>query len=59
MSVVGLARRHRIDPELALRSAAARFRTRVETIAAISDRPLRDLSRDEWLDLWEKAKTAD
>jgi XTP/dITP diphosphohydrolase len=59
MSVVGLARRHRIDPELALRSAAARFRTRVETIAATSDRPLRDLSRDEWLDLWEKAKTAD
>jgi XTP/dITP diphosphohydrolase len=33
MSVVGLARRHRVDPELALRDAAQRFRARIETKA--------------------------
>jgi XTP/dITP diphosphohydrolase len=56
MSVVGLARRLRLDPELALRGSARRFRERFEAMAAAADRPLDDLSRDEWLALWEQAK---
>jgi XTP/dITP diphosphohydrolase len=56
MSVIGLARRSGIDPELALRGAARRFRTRFQTMAAAAGRPLDELSRAEWLDLWETAK---
>jgi len=59
MSVVGLARRHGIDPELALRGAAQRFRTRVERMADLADRPLEDLDRDAWLTLWDRAKAAE
>ena len=60
MSVVGLARRHRIDPETALRGAARRFRSRVQSMAAAAhDRPLAELTRDEWLTLWDRAKHAE
>jgi len=56
MSVVGLARRHKVDPELALRGAARRFRERFEAMAAAADGPLEELSRQDWLALWERAK---
>ncbi len=56
MSVVGLARRHGIDPELSLRGAAQRFRTRVERMAALAEVPLEDLDRAAWLTLWDRAK---
>ena len=59
MSVVGLARRHGVDPELALRGAARRFRTRFEAMAASAARPLPELSREEWLELWNQAKAAE
>lgn len=59
MSVVGLARRHRIDPELALRGAARRFRERFERVATTAGRPLEALTRREWLDLWDAAKEAE
>jgi MazG family protein len=59
MSVVGLARRHGVDPELALRGAARRFRTRFEAMASSAARPLRELSREEWLELWGQAKAAE
>ncbi len=59
MSVVGLARRHRIDPELALRGAADRFRRRFEAMAAAADGPLAELDRQAWLALWERAKSAE
>ncbi len=58
MSVVGLARRHRVDPELALRAAAERFRSRFEAVVASADRPLGELSREDWLALWGAAKAA-
>jgi MazG family protein len=57
MSVVGLARRHRIDPELALRDAAGRFRTRFEHMAGAAPKPLPELTRQEWLTLWDDAKS--
>jgi XTP/dITP diphosphohydrolase len=56
MSVVGLARRHRIDPETALRGAARRFRARFEATVAAAERPLEKLSPAEWLALWDAAK---
>jgi len=56
MSVAGLARRHAIDPELALRAAAARFRSRFEAMTESAAKPLADLTRDEWLTLWAAAK---
>lgn len=59
MSVVGLARRHRIDPELALRGAARRFRERFERVATTAGRPLEALTRRAWLDLWDAAKEAE
>jgi XTP/dITP diphosphohydrolase len=59
MSVVGLARRHRLDPEMALRGAARRFRERFEAAVGAADRPLADLDRSEWLRLWDAAKTAE
>jgi len=59
MSVVGLARRHGLDPELALRSAARRFRTRLESVLADVDHEAGTTtwSRAEWLDRWERAKS--
>ncbi len=56
LSVVGLARRHHIDAETALRGAAGRFRRRLEAVVAAADRPLSSLTRDDWLALWDGAK---
>jgi XTP/dITP diphosphohydrolase len=58
MSVVALARRHGIDPELALRGAARRFRTRFEAVVAgAGDQPLSTLTAEQWVALWEAAKS--
>ena len=59
LSVVGLARRHGIDSEMALRSAAGRFRRRVEAMVPDPDEDLSGLSADEWLQRWESAKAAE
>ncbi|MEX0658777.1 MAG: nucleoside triphosphate pyrophosphohydrolase [Egibacteraceae bacterium] len=59
MSVAGLARRLGVDAESALRGAAHRFRTRFAAMVALAERPLAELSRAEWLALWERAKRAE
>ena len=59
MSVVGLARRHGLDPELAARRAAGRFRRRFEAAMAAAPRPAAELSRQDWLRLWDAAKAAE
>lgn len=56
LSVTGLARRCGLDPELALRGAARRFRTRFDEVVAAAGRPLAELSRSDWLALWDQAK---
>ncbi len=56
LSVVGLARRHGIDAEMALRGAAARFRNRFEALVAQAPKPLDSLDRDDWLRLWDRVK---
>lgn len=58
-SVVGLARRHDVDPEAVLRASAGRFRRRFEhMVAAAGERPLSELTREQWLALWADAKHA-
>lgn len=59
LSVVGLARRLDVDPETALRGAAHRFRSRFEAMAANVDGRLHEVSRTEWLALWDAAKAAE
>jgi len=59
-TVVNVARKMGIDAESALRETCERFTRRftdVERSAAGQGRSLRDLTSDEWDDLWERAKT--
>ncbi len=58
-AVVNVARKLRVDPELALRAAAERFRGRVEDgerLAASEDRNWNDLSPDEQLLYYARAR---
>lgn len=58
-ALVNLARRFDIDAESALREANARFRRRftyIEDSVRLQSRSLAELSLDEMLRLWEKAK---
>src|SRR5215203_1367834 len=58
-SAVNLARKLKVDPELALRAAAGRFRDRVEaaeTLAASHGRDWNDLGPDEQLALYARAR---
>ena len=59
MSVVSLARRHGIDAELALRSAATRFRRRFEAMTPDPGEDLPAITREEWLRRWDTAKVLD
>jgi XTP/dITP diphosphohydrolase len=53
-AVVDVARRHRIDPESALRGSARRFRSRFERLVEAAGRPLSELSREDLLVLWRR-----
>jgi len=58
-AAVNLARKLKVDPELALRAAAGRFRDRVEaaeTLAASHGRDWNDLGPDEQLALYARAR---
>jgi ATP diphosphatase len=55
-SVVNLARHHDIDSEAALAGATRRFESRYRLVEQMAERPLRDLSLDEYEDLWRRAK---
>ncbi|MGH3440495.1 MAG: nucleoside triphosphate pyrophosphohydrolase, partial [Nitriliruptorales bacterium] len=61
-AAVALARHLDVDPERALRLAAAKFRSRFEaTLGLASERGLdpEGLDPAAWLDLWEDAKRAE
>jgi XTP/dITP diphosphohydrolase/tetrapyrrole methylase family protein/MazG family protein/ATP diphosphatase len=61
-AAVNLARKLKVDPELALRAAADRFRGRVETgveLAANDGRNWNDLGRDEQLAYYAQARLAE
>jgi ATP diphosphatase len=55
-SVVNLARHLDVDPEAALREAAARFEQRFRKVETLSGRPLTGMSIDELEALWQRAK---
>jgi ATP diphosphatase len=55
-TAVNLARHLKIDPELALRDANAKFRSRFRSMETNTSRPLEELSTDELEALWIAAK---
>jgi XTP/dITP diphosphohydrolase/tetrapyrrole methylase family protein/MazG family protein/ATP diphosphatase len=61
-AVVNIARKLRVDPELALRAASDRFRARVTTgseLAALEGRSWNDLAPDEQLSYYLRARLAE
>jgi ATP diphosphatase len=57
-SVVNYARHLDIDPEAALREAAARFEQRFRKVEKLAERPLKDMHIDDLEALWQRAKKA-
>lgn len=55
-SAANLARHLKVDPELALRDANAKFRSRFGWMEAASRQPLEELSAEELEQLWERSK---
>ncbi|MBW3618637.1 MAG: nucleoside triphosphate pyrophosphohydrolase [Actinobacteria bacterium] len=61
-AVVGLARHLHVEPEAAMRRAAAKFRTRFEDVltrAAARGTDPADLDREAWLALWDEVKAGE
>ncbi len=56
--VVNLARWERLNPEESLLLATEKFKQRFRKMEAISDRPLKELTKSELADLWNQAKQA-
>jgi nucleoside triphosphate diphosphatase len=55
-TAANLARHLKVDPELALRDATAKFRRRFAAMETAAERPLEELSATELEDLWERSK---
>jgi tetrapyrrole methylase family protein/MazG family protein len=55
-TVVNIARWLKVEPEDALRKMVDRFRDRFETMERMAEKPISELSFDEWDALWERAK---
>jgi MazG family protein len=58
-TAANLARHLKVDPELALRDANAKFRRRFAAMEAATERPLEELSALELEALWERNKGAE
>jgi uncharacterized protein YabN with tetrapyrrole methylase and pyrophosphatase domain len=58
-TVANLARHLKVDPELALRDANAKFRRRFAGMESVTERPLEELSATELEALWVKTKQAE
>lgn len=56
-TVVNIARWTKVEPEEALRKMVNRFVRRFQAMEATTERPLVELTADEWDALWERAKT--
>lgn len=57
-TIVNIARWCKVEPEDALRRMVDRFTDRFQLMEANSVKPLRELSPQEWDDLWNEAKAA-
>lgn len=55
-SLVNIARWNKIDPEMALEKANKKFTKRFNKLEEITDKPLGELTFEEYDDLWNKAK---
>ncbi len=55
-TIVNIARWNEIEPEEALRKMLSRFTIRFNQIESDSTKPLRELSPEEWDELWKAAK---
>jgi MazG family protein len=55
-TAANLARHMKVDPELALRDANAKFRRRFAAMEAATERPLEELSAPELEELWVQSK---
>jgi ATP diphosphatase len=58
-TVVNLARRLKVDPEMALRGTNAKFRNRFQAMEDEADEPLETLSLEKLDELWTSAKRSD
>ena len=58
-TMVNLARRLNVDPEMALRGTNAKFRSRFQSMERESDEPLERLSLEKLDELWTSAKKSD
>jgi MazG family protein len=58
-TAVNLARHLKVDPELSLRDANAKFRRRFAAMEAVASRPLEELSPEELEALWTQSKKED
>jgi nucleoside triphosphate diphosphatase len=58
-TMVNLARRLQVEPELALRHTNAKFRRRFAAMEAASPEPLEAMSADQLESLWNQAKLAE
>jgi len=56
LAVIAVARQLSIDPELALRAGASRFRVRFERALALAADAPEDISPAEWRRLWDAAR---
>ena len=55
-TIVNLARWQSIDPEDSLRLMLNRFQSRFQFMEAMTEKPLSELTLDEWDQLWNQAK---
>jgi nucleoside triphosphate diphosphatase len=55
-TVANLARHLKVDPELALRDANRKFRSRFSAMEAITDHPLEQMTADQLEELWLQSK---
>lgn len=55
-TIVNLCRWKKIKPQDALHYANAKFCKRFNNLIKLSDKPIEELSFDEWNNLWDKAK---
>ncbi len=58
-TAANLARHMKVDPELALRDANAKFRRRFAVMEAVTERPLEELSAAELEELWARSKRSE
>ncbi|MGA7524019.1 MAG: nucleoside triphosphate pyrophosphohydrolase [Acidobacteriaceae bacterium] len=58
-TAANLARHMKIDPELALRDANAKFRRRFATMEALAPKPMEELTAPELESLWSESKGAE